>query len=82
MKCIHSQVLLVCGWYALNTFYNIYNKKAANMMHAHWFLAAAQLVVGIGTYLDVCLFVYNIGRCGGMSRDESCDGMCIVAAIQ
>ena len=35
------------GWYALNTFYNIYNKKAANMIHAHWFLAAAQLVVGI-----------------------------------
>ena len=40
-------MLLVCGWYALNTFYNIYNKKAANMIHAHWFLAAAQLVVGI-----------------------------------
>lgn len=35
------------GWYALNTFYNIYNKKAANMLHAHWFLAAAQLAVGI-----------------------------------
>jgi solute carrier family 35 protein E1 len=39
--------LLVAGWYALNTFYNIYNKKAANMIHAHWFLAAAQLLVGI-----------------------------------
>jgi solute carrier family 35 protein E1 len=39
-------VLVVC-WYAGNTFYNIYNKKAANMIHAHWFLAAAQLVVGI-----------------------------------
>jgi solute carrier family 35, member E1 len=35
------------GWYALNTFYNIYNKKAANMIHAHWFLALAQLFVGI-----------------------------------
>lgn len=35
------------AWYAGNTFYNIYNKKAANMIHAHWFLAAAQLVVGI-----------------------------------
>jgi len=40
-------VLLVIAWYAGNTFYNIYNKKAANMIHAHWFLAAAQLVVGM-----------------------------------
>jgi solute carrier family 35 protein E1 len=42
---------LVVAWYAGNTFYNIYNKKAANMIHAHWFLAAAQLVVGIGVSL-------------------------------
>merc|ERR1712125_205805 len=35
------------AWYVGNTFYNIYNKKASNMIHAHWFLAAAQLVVGI-----------------------------------
>lgn len=42
-----SQAVLVILWYAGNTFYNIYNKKAANMIHAHWFLAAAQLVVGI-----------------------------------
>lgn len=27
--------------------YNIYNKKAANMIHAHWFLAWAQLAVGV-----------------------------------
>ena len=27
--------------------YNVYNKKAANMIHAHWFVAAAQLVVGM-----------------------------------
>jgi solute carrier family 35 protein E1 len=27
--------------------YNIYNKKAANMIHAHWFLACSQLGVGI-----------------------------------
>lgn len=35
------------AWYGGNTFYNIYNKKAANMIHAHWFLASAQLVIGI-----------------------------------
>jgi solute carrier family 35 protein E1 len=40
-------VLLVVAWYAGNTFYNIYNKRASNMMHAHWFLASAQLVVGM-----------------------------------
>mmetsp|Transcript_25612 Transcript_25612/g.60570 ORF Transcript_25612/g.60570 Transcript_25612/m.60570 type:complete len:363 (-) Transcript_25612:2791-3879(-) len=40
-------VLLVVLWYAGNTFYNIYNKKATNMIHAHWFVATAQLVVGI-----------------------------------
>jgi solute carrier family 35 protein E1 len=26
----------------------VYNKKATNMIHAHWFVATAQLVVGIG----------------------------------
>jgi len=40
-------VLLVAAWYAGNTFYNIYNKKASKMLHAHWFIACAQLVVGI-----------------------------------
>mmetsp|Transcript_17655 Transcript_17655/g.48089 ORF Transcript_17655/g.48089 Transcript_17655/m.48089 type:complete len:326 (+) Transcript_17655:155-1132(+) len=40
-------VLLVVAWYVGNTFYNIYNKQASKQLHAHWFLAAAQLVVGI-----------------------------------
>lgn len=40
-------VILVVLWYAGNTFYNIFNKKAANQIHAHWFLALAQLAVGI-----------------------------------
>lgn len=38
---------LVIAWYAGNTLYNVYNKKATNMIHAHWFVAAAQLIVGI-----------------------------------
>eukprot|EP00586_Coscinodiscus_wailesii_P004701 CAMPEP_0172479692 /NCGR_PEP_ID=MMETSP1066-20121228/4460_1 /TAXON_ID=671091 /ORGANISM="Coscinodiscus wailesii, Strain CCMP2513" /LENGTH=325 /DNA_ID=CAMNT_0013240391 /DNA_START=39 /DNA_END=1016 /DNA_ORIENTATION=+ len=42
-----KMVALVVAWYAGNTLYNIYNKKATNMIHAHWFVAAAQLVVGI-----------------------------------
>ena len=35
------------AWYAGNTLYNVYNKKATNMIHAHWFVASAQLTVGI-----------------------------------
>ena len=42
-----SQAALVIAWYAGNTVYNVYNKKAANMLHAHWFIASAQLAVGI-----------------------------------
>jgi len=38
---------LVVAWYAGNTLYNVYNKKATNMIHAHWFVAAAQLLVGM-----------------------------------
>jgi len=38
---------LVAAWYAGNTLYNVYNKKATNMIHAHWFVACAQLVVGM-----------------------------------
>mmetsp|Transcript_5448 Transcript_5448/g.7727 ORF Transcript_5448/g.7727 Transcript_5448/m.7727 type:complete len:323 (-) Transcript_5448:161-1129(-) len=38
---------LVIAWYAGNTFYNVYSKTASNMIHAHWFVSCAQLVVGI-----------------------------------
>lgn len=40
-------ILLVVAWYGGNTLYNVYNKKASNLIHAHWFVAAAQLVFGI-----------------------------------
>lgn len=49
--------LLVAAWYAGNTFYNIYNKKAANIIHAHWFLASVQLLVGI----FISLFLWGTG---------------------
>lgn len=39
--------LLVLAWYAGNTLYNVYNKKASKMLHAHWTIACAQLVVGM-----------------------------------
>jgi len=40
-------VMLVGAWYAGNTLYNIYNKKASKMIHAHWTIACLQLVVGM-----------------------------------
>jgi len=40
-------VFLVFAWYAGNTLYNVFNKKASKMLHAHWTIAAAQLVVGM-----------------------------------
>lgn len=40
-------VFLVAAWYGGNTMYNIYNKKASKMLHAHWTIACLQLVVGI-----------------------------------
>jgi len=40
-------VLLVVAWYAGNTLYNVYNKKASKMLHAHWTIAALQLLVGM-----------------------------------
>ncbi|KAJ1473402.1 triose or hexose phosphate/phosphate translocator [Baffinella frigidus] len=42
-----SLFLLVVAWYLGNTGYNIYNKKALNLIHAHWTVAFAQLVVGV-----------------------------------
>ncbi|KAL7566185.1 hypothetical protein ACA910_011260 [Epithemia clementina (nom. ined.)] len=50
-------VLLVVAWYAGNTFYNVYNKKASNMLHAHWFVASAQLVVGMA----ISAFLWGTG---------------------
>lgn len=46
-----QQTALVVMWYAGNTFYNIYNKQALNMISAHWFVASAQLAVGIAISL-------------------------------
>jgi len=46
-KTAAELAVLVLLWYAGNTLYNIYNKKASKMLHAHWTIAAAQLVVGI-----------------------------------
>jgi solute carrier family 35 protein E1 len=42
-----TQATLVVLWYAGNTFYNVYNKTALNMIEAHWFVASAQLAVGV-----------------------------------
>lgn len=48
---------LVFAWYAGNTFYNIFNKRATNMIHAHWTVASCQLIVGI----ILCLLMWGTG---------------------
>jgi len=50
-------VALVVLWYTGNVFYNIYNKRAANLLHAHWFISGAQLVVG----MVISLFLWGTG---------------------
>jgi len=53
-------MLLIAGWYAGNTYYNIYNKKACSLIHAHWTVAFAQLVVGfVWTF---CLWIPGIRK--------------------
>lgn len=51
-----------------NTFYNIYNKRSSNMMHAHWFLAAAQLVVGI--VMSVVLWGTGIRKMPNLNSND------------
>jgi|Transcript_1529 solute carrier family 35 protein E1 len=46
----------VAVWYVCNTFYNIYNKKALNQIHAHWTVAFTQLVVGVVW----CMVIYGL----------------------
>jgi solute carrier family 35 protein E1 len=56
-----------------NTLYNVYNKKASKMLHAHWFIAAAQLVVGI---------VWSLVMWGtGMRKTPNLTSQDIVACI-
>jgi len=51
-------MLLIVGWYVGNTAYNVYNKKACAMIHAHWTVAFVQLVVG--AVWSLCLWLPGI----------------------
>merc|ERR1740130_551406 len=53
-------MLLIAGWYAGNTYYNIYNKKACSLIHAHLTVAFAQLVVGV--VWTFCLWIPGIRK--------------------
>jgi len=53
-------MLLILGWYIGNTAYNVYNKKACALIHAHWTVAFAQLVVGV--VWTLCLWVPGIRK--------------------
>jgi len=59
---------LVILWYAGNTFYNVYNKTALNMMAAHWFVASAQLFVGC--ILSMILWISGIRKVPQLSIND------------
>jgi len=59
---------LVCLWYAGNTFYNIFNKKALNMIDAHWFVASAQLVVGI--FISLIMWLSGVRKMPNLSQSD------------
>jgi solute carrier family 35 protein E1 len=62
------QATLVVLWYAGNTFYNVYNKKALNMLGAHWFVASAQLVVGI--VISLVMWLSGIRKTPSLSNSD------------
>ena len=55
-------------WYAGNTFYNIYNKKATNMIDAHWTVASAQLIVGI--VMSLGMWATGIRKTPNLSQSD------------
>lgn len=59
---------LVVLWYAGNTFYNIYSKTASNMIHAHWFVSSAQLVVGI--IISIAMWATGIRKTPNLSSAD------------
>ena len=59
---------MVVLWYAGNTFYNIYNKTALNMMHANWCIASAQLFVGVG--ISVVLWATGIRKLPNLTASD------------
>lgn len=59
---------LVGLWYAGNTFYNIYNKKALNMIEAHWFVASAQLVVGI--FISLTMWLSGVRKMPNLTSSD------------
>jgi solute carrier family 35 protein E1 len=55
-------------WYAGNTFYNIYNKNALNMIEAHWFVASAQLAVGI--FISLSMWLSGVRKTPNLSKSD------------
>jgi solute carrier family 35, member E1 len=62
---------LVVAWYFGNTVYNVYNKNAAIQLPAHWFLASAQLVVGI--IISCLLWATGVRKAPKLSHKDIMD---------
>jgi len=62
------QATLVILWYAGNTFYNVYNKTALNMMNANWTIASAQLLVGVA--ISVVMWATGIRKMPNLTTSD------------
>ncbi|GMI32267.1 hypothetical protein TeGR_g2335 [Tetraparma gracilis] len=60
--------LLVATWWLFNVGYNVYNKKATNAIHAHWFVACAQLAVGIA--ISLTMWMTGLRKAPRLSRSD------------
>ena len=63
-----TQALYVAAWYGGNTMYNIYNKKALNNLHAHWFVSCAQL--GVGVAFSLFLWATGLRKTPNLSTKD------------
>jgi len=55
-------------WYALNVFFNIYNKKALNVFPAPWTLATFQLFSGF--FIFIPLWILGIRKAPSLTKDD------------
>mmetsp|Transcript_18397 Transcript_18397/g.24278 ORF Transcript_18397/g.24278 Transcript_18397/m.24278 type:complete len:372 (+) Transcript_18397:75-1190(+) len=55
-------------WYALNIGYNIYNKKALNIIPAPWTVATIQMIVGV--FVFVPMWILRVRKAPVLSKEN------------
>ena len=61
-------VLNLAIWYAISAFYNIYNKRALNILKSPWFVATFQMFAG--TFIFIPLWILNVREKPFVNKDE------------